>query len=87
MSEFTRFQAHERLMSRMADAQGADLDRAMQFGELSPEDYTDAVLACTGCSDPAGCRTHLQQERAGIPGFCRNRGMIERIAANVTATD
>ncbi len=87
MSSLPRFQAHERLMSRMADAQGADLERAMQFGDLTPEDYGDAVLACTGCSDPEGCRHHLAEHRPGIPEFCRNSDMIQRIAGKPPSVD
>lgn len=87
MSNLHRFQAHERLMSRMADAQGADLDRAMQFGELTPEEYTDAVLGCTGCSDVDGCKGHLQDNRTGMPGFCRNQDMIQRLAVKTITAD
>ncbi len=80
MSDPTRFKAHEQLMSRMAEAQGADLERAMQFGKLTPDAYTDAVLSCTGCSDPVGCREGLRQNQTTMPEFCRNQAMIRRIA-------
>ena len=57
MSYEARFKAHEQLMTRMADANGADLDLAMQTGSLSPESYEAAVhnahIACL-CNGPLG---------------------------------
>lgn len=48
LSNDHRFHAHERLMSRLADANGVDFDLMMQSGALSPETYEAAVLNCTG---------------------------------------
>ncbi len=87
MSNMPRFQEHERLMSRMADANGVDLDLAMQQGDLTPENFTAAVLACTGCSDPGACNQHLQDGLTEIPAFCRNGDMIARLAKDSPTLD
>ncbi|MCG6883327.1 MAG: DUF6455 family protein [Silicimonas sp.] len=80
MTETTTYQRHERLMTRMADAQKIDLDIAILRGELSPEEYSDAVLACTGCSVPEACERHMEEGRFGVPRFCRNGDMLARLA-------
>ena len=77
MSNDHRFHAHERLMSRLADANGVDLDLMMQSGELTPEEFREAVLNCTGCSDPEGCSALLRGGGSGIPTFCRNRDKMK----------
>ncbi len=87
MSDAARFQRHERLMSRMADAMGVDLDLSIQRGDLTPELYSDAVFACTGCSDPQACERHLRGNRPDVPSFCRNGDMIARLAETSPATD
>lgn len=87
MSDNTRFQRHERLMSRMADAGGVDLDLSILRGDLTPEQYSDAVFACTGCSDPQGCEQHLRDGRPGVPTFCRNGDMIARLSEASPAPD
>ena len=80
MSIWSRISLHERLFSRMADLNGADLPDAMQSGELSPESFRSGVLACTGCSEPGTCETVLRRGDRGIPDFCRNGAMIRRLA-------
>ena len=87
MSYEARFKVHEQLMSRMADANGADLDLAMQQGDLSPGDYHAAVQKCTGCSDPESCRSFLQDGRSGIPNFCRNQDMILRFSEDTPCSE
>lgn len=87
MSTLERFRKHERLMSRMADANGIDLDLKMQSGELTPASYEDAVLNCTGCSDPEGCQKHLGEGRSGFPTFCRNRDALLRLAGSTPSLD
>ena len=87
MSKDHRFQAHERLMSRLADANGVDLDLMMQSGELSPETYEDAVLNCTGCSDPEGCAAQLRGGSSEIPDFCRNRDRMKSWSEGAPSSD
>lgn len=87
MSTMERFQSHERLMTRLADANGVDFDLKLQTGEVTPDFYNDAVLKCTGCSDPDGCRRHLQEGRSGIPSFCRNRDDLLRLSEATPSSD
>lgn len=76
------FTKHEILMDRMARTLGADLDEAELRGDLPPEERYDMVLSCTGCSDPEGCRTWLDDHAAAdaAPEYCRNAGRIEELA-------
>lgn len=87
MSNMERFRNHERLMTRLADANGVDLELKMQTGEVTPDFYKDAVLNCTGCSDPDGCQKHLDEGRPGIPSFCRNRDTLLRLAEGAPSSD
>lgn len=87
MSNDHRFHAHERLMSRLADANGVDFDLMMQSGALSPETYEAAVLNCTGCSDPEGCAARLRGGRSDIPDFCRNGDSMKRWSEAAPSSD
>lgn len=74
---------HDALMTRMARTLGADLDEAELRGDLPPELRGEMLLACTGCTDPEGCRhwldTHPSAEAA--PGYCRNAALLADLAA------
>ena len=74
---------HDRLMTRMAETLGADLEDAEARGQLPPEMREDMLLACTGCADPSACGhwldTHDHAEAA--PGYCRNRDILHKLAA------
>ena len=69
---------HAALMGRMARTLGVDLDEAELRGDLPPEMRDDMVLACTGCSDPAGCREWLVAHDVAdaAPGYCRNADLL-----------
>jgi hypothetical protein len=87
MSYESRFNTHEQLMSRMAAANGADLELAMQTGALAPEGYEAAVHKCTGCNDADGCRSFLQDGRSGMPDFCRNQDLILRFSEDAPSPE
>ncbi|WP_338272076.1 DUF6455 family protein [Roseicyclus marinus] len=74
---------HEALMGRMARTLGADLDDAELRGDLPPEMRDDMLSACTGCADPTGCAHWLSRrsEAEAAPGFCRNRDILQALAA------
>lgn len=80
MFSFSKIDRHAGLMSKMADRNGADLEDAIQSGVLSPEHYRTAVLSCTACIDPDACEARLATGEGGVPEYCRNAGMISRIA-------
>lgn len=87
MTTMQRFQYHDRLMRRMAEANGVDLDLAQQEGSFSPDEYLASVLACTGCSDPGACENHLRDGRSGFPDMCRNSDTIRRLAGSSSVPD
>ena len=79
----TRLHRHERLVHRMADAQGLDLDEAVLRGHLTPGALDDAVLACTGCDHPCDCAVWLEapgRDTDGTPDYCRNGGLFARLS-------
>jgi hypothetical protein len=87
MSILTRIDHHEKLMSRMADRNGADLDLALQTGMVSPGELQDAVLTCTGCTEPEACEARLDSGETGLPGYCRNADLITSIAGLIDSAD
>jgi hypothetical protein len=83
MSVFSSIDRHAALMDRMADTLGVDLAELSLRGELAPEAYRQAVLRCTGCTDPGGCAKWTAAHPEGAsraPGFCRNKEQMERLA-------
>lgn len=83
MSELT-LRRHAELVDRMAHAVGIDLEEAMMAGQLQIDTLGDAVLRCTGCSNPAGCEHWLAEHPdpvEGAPGICRNGDLFSLIKA------
>ncbi|MBW0156689.1 DUF6455 family protein [Sedimentimonas flavescens] len=87
---------HAALMNRMAEVMGVDLTDAMAKSVLSGTEWRDAVVRCTGCSDPEGCLHWLSQQDApedhdgaatagAAPGFCNNRLLMGRLRAELLA--
>ena len=82
MSGKSTLKTHADLVDRMADAVGVDLEQAMMEGRMSFDQLGDAVLACTGCSNPEECERWLDQHAEGAdaaPGYCRNRDTFRRL--------
>ncbi|MEL6467583.1 MAG: DUF6455 family protein [Pseudomonadota bacterium] len=70
-----RLKIHADLIDRMATARGVDLQEAALRGDLSPDDISDLVLRCVGCTKPDSCAAWLEAQRGAVsetPGFCRN---------------
>lgn len=80
MSDAFRVQKHERLVRRMAEANGVDLELAELKGDFGPEEFRSAVLACTGCSDPHACEERLKGGHTGTPAYCRNGDIFRRLS-------
>lgn len=73
---------HAALVDRMATAQGVDLEEQAMRGALSIGEIEDAVLRCTGCTDPEACQHWLStQASAGSPppDYCRNTEMFDAL--------
>ena len=80
MSAYDRLEVHARLMDRMADRNGADLDLALQSGRITPEKLRAAILSCTACTNPEDCEHRLETGEEGVPDYCRNADLIKRVA-------
>ncbi len=87
MSFFSRLDRHARLMDRMADRNGADLELALQCGVLSPGELRAAVLSCSSCTLPDACEARLNDGTAGVPEYCRNGDMIRSISHLMQGAD
>lgn len=82
MTHEMRRARHQRLMTRMADALGVDLDRETLSGRLPPETLETMVDRCTGCSNPDGCERVLGAPGtvlAEAPAQCRNAERLVRL--------
>jgi pyrroloquinoline quinone (PQQ) biosynthesis protein C len=76
--------AHADLVDRMAGTVGLDLEEVMMEGRMTFDQLGEAVLACTGCTQPETCQhwlalQHTSDEAA--PGYCRNRDTFQRLAS------
>ncbi|MDJ0823584.1 MAG: DUF6455 family protein [Paracoccaceae bacterium] len=66
---------HAGLVDDMADAVGVDLQEQMLRGDLSISELDDAVMRCTGCSNPDDCESWLASQTGAVdtpPAYCRN---------------
>ena len=76
---------HAALMNRMAETLGVDLGTAIADGRLPAEGWREAVVRCTGCSDPEGCQHWLSEHSVdenppeAAPGYCRNRDLMHSL--------
>lgn len=74
---------HAALVDRMADAVGVDLQEMIMRGQLQISTLGDAVLGCTGCTNPGACRQVLEAQEAGgamlegAPEYCRNGDLFD----------
>ncbi|WP_168797884.1 DUF6455 family protein [Pacificoceanicola onchidii] len=82
MPNRTTLRRHAYLVDEMANAQGLDLEEQVFRGTLSIPDLDDAVLRCTGCTDPGSCEVWLESrtETAGAPpSYCRNHVLFAEL--------
>lgn len=83
MHDTKTLRRHATLVDRMAQARGLDLEETMLRGKLSIPELDDAVLRCTGCTQPCACETWLDQQTAPVtatPGYCRNADLFADLA-------
>lgn len=84
MPETTTLKRHAALVDRMANTIGIDLEEKLMQGMLEVDTISDAVLNCTGCSNPCGCEDWLDAHDAGAdepPSICRNIELFDRLKA------
>jgi hypothetical protein len=81
MLSLSKLDRHERLVERMAEAQGVDIGEAMMRGELGANEFRGAVYRCTACTAADSCEHWLadHEDGAGVPEYCRNKAMMERL--------
>ncbi len=78
---------HYWLAKRMAKCTGADLQAALEAGEISHTDWSDLVTRCRGCEWVVGCEAWMDQQNPGasdVPQACPNSATFERIIAGQT---
>ncbi len=83
MCNASRFERHARLVARMGDALGVDLETRVQSGELPPEVLDDHVFECLGCPKPDACERWLDAQVGPVkaaPDYCRNKIALEAMA-------
>lgn len=77
MFGFAKLEEHGKLVEKMADAVGVDLEELEQRGTLSAEARDDLVKRCVGCADTCECQQYLAQTVPGTadaaPDYCLNR--------------
>lgn len=79
MHDTSTLRRHAALVDKMANAQGIDLEEQVLRGALSIPELDDAVLRCTGCTQPCACErwlAALEEPAAATPDYCRNSGLF-----------
>ena len=76
---------HAALFDDTASRLGLDLQEAAIRGALKFEAISDAILRCTGCSEPEACARWLKEEGAvvAVPQFCRNTNLLKRLQGDM----
>jgi hypothetical protein len=75
---------HYWLAVGMAQATGADLQRALDTGMISHGDWADLVQRCRGCGWTEGCACWMANQQKGaaaVPAACPNAGVFARVQA------
>ncbi|MBL4872526.1 MAG: hypothetical protein JKY41_03830 [Rhodobacteraceae bacterium] len=79
MFSFKKTDKNLSLMQRMSKTVGVDFTEAIVDGSMSPKEYRNAVLKCTGCKDVDACVVWLERHPIGAaetPEFCGNRELM-----------
>ncbi|WP_040603961.1 DUF6455 family protein [Sagittula stellata] len=77
---------HAALVDHMAGTQGLDLEELILRGKLTISELDDAVLRCTGCTQPGSCENWLAamaaapENDAPPPAYCRNTSLFAELA-------
>lgn len=82
MFGMNKLDRHSDLVSRMAEATGADFATAITEGVLSPNGLRSVVLRCTACDHVAECEHWLAEAEPGAaaPEFCASRATFAAAA-------
>lgn len=88
MTANATLKTHANLVDRMAETLGLDLEETMMEGRMTIDQLSDAVLSCTGCTQPEACQHWLADQARPAPEppeYCRNRDMFTRLRAGKSA--
>jgi hypothetical protein len=74
MSYETKREIHTQMVLGMADRQGIDIQERILRGELSEDQFENAVDRCLGCTQPGACKCLLDGtgSELKLPDYCRN---------------
>jgi len=82
---------HYWLALGMAQASGADLQRALQEGRITHGDWAEVVTRCRGCAWTEGCDCWLSGQDgdapASVPQACPNATFFEAVLSVADQTD
>lgn len=84
MTSTQNLKKHAALVDRMASALGIDLEQKALEGQIDFEQISDAVMACSGCSNPEECSHWLDTQNGQAkttPDICRNAEIFARLKA------
>ncbi|MBY6201245.1 hypothetical protein KUV65_07730 [Maritalea mobilis] len=73
---------HYWLALGMANASGADLQRALEEGRISHADWAGVVQRCRSCAWTEGCDCWLKAQEPGatdVPRACPNVTFFDRV--------
>lgn len=78
-----RLKRHAALVDDMARARGIDLQDASMRAGLTPDDLSDMVHRCAGCTEAVNCRKWLASQIGTVsetPHYCRNADAFTALA-------
>ncbi len=87
MTSNDRLKRHAALVDTMAEARGIDLQEASLRAGLTPDDLTDMVHQCMGCTQPDTCEKWLEARAGAVsetPEFCRNADAFNALVAKMS---
>jgi hypothetical protein len=73
---------HYWLAVTMARKTGADMQRALEDGVISQDDWATLVQRCRGCGWAEGCNHWMTAQDAGaadVPTACPNADVFDRV--------
>jgi len=76
MTDMPRLSTPDRLVQRMARANGLDLTEETRRGRITADDVSEVIQSCSRCAAKAGCKSWLAVHETPVattPGFCRNK--------------
>lgn len=83
MTDRTTLKKHAVLLDTMSSTRGIDLQERALAGDVTIDEITDAVFACTNCTSPGACAKWLKLNEAGAshsPEYCENTDLFARMS-------